>query len=60
MGFNSGFKGLMTGRNPMKIMYNRVEVTGECTEDATSNDCCCIEVDATDGSFHWKGQEEVW
>ena len=41
-------------------MWNRVEVTGECAEDATSNDCCCNEVDATDNSFHWKGQNEVW
>jgi len=50
---------LMKGRNPMKIVWNEVEVTGECAEDATSNDCCCTEVDATDSSFQWKGQDEV-
>jgi len=51
-------KALMMGWNPMKIMWSRVEVTEECAEDVTSNDCCCTEVDATEKSFHWKGQDE--
>jgi hypothetical protein len=49
----------MTGRNPMNIMWNQVKVTGECAEDATSNDCCCAELDTNDSSFHWKRQGEV-
>jgi hypothetical protein len=31
----------------------------ECTGDATSDDDCCSEVDATDNCFRWKGQDEV-
>lgn len=29
------------------------------TEDVTSGDYCCNEVDATDYCSHWKGQDEV-
>ena len=32
----------------------------ECTDDATSGDDSCSEVDATDSCFHRKGQDEVW
>jgi len=48
---------LMTGRNPIA---NYVEPRGgtECTEDATSVDYCCSDVDATNNCFHYKGQEE--
>ena len=31
----------------------------ECTEDVTSDNYCCDEVDATEYCFHWKGQDEV-
>lgn len=30
-----------------------------CTEDVTSDDYCCNEVDVTDYCFHWKGKDEV-
>jgi hypothetical protein len=39
---------VMTGRNPMKIVWNRGKVTRECAEVATSNDCCCNEGGVTD------------
>jgi hypothetical protein len=35
------------------------EGRAECTRDATSDDECCSEVEATDNCFHWKGQDEV-
>jgi len=31
----------------------------ECSEDATSDDYYCTEVDATDDCVHWKEQDEV-
>jgi len=30
----------------------------ECTGDATSDDDCCSDVDATDNFFQWEGQDE--
>jgi hypothetical protein len=49
---------LMMGWNPMKIMSNRVEVTGECAEDVRRMIVAAL-MDAIENSFHWKGQDEV-
>jgi hypothetical protein len=35
------------------------ESDSELAEDATWDDYCCIEVDATGNCFHWNGQDEV-
>jgi len=41
-------------------MWDRQAVTRkEFAEDATSDDYCCTEVDATDNCVHWKEQDEV-
>jgi hypothetical protein len=47
--------------NGTECDYKYVEQTdcvSQCAEDATSDDCCCIEMDATDACFRWKGQDE--
>lgn len=36
------------------------ESGAECTDDTTSGDDSCGEMDSTDSCFHRKGQDEVW
>jgi hypothetical protein len=35
------------------------EDDADCIGDATSDDDCCSDVDATDNSFQWKGQHKA-
>jgi hypothetical protein len=49
----------VTGRNAMEIMWNREKVFVKSAEDATLDNYCCNEMNATDSCFHWKGEDEV-